>query len=172
MIVDLCCGIGRFKSPDEEVISIDINRKTKPTIIADIRHLPLRPKLKPRLCHASPPCKYVSKARRWGVHNGGWSPKGIAESLKLIAACYEAFAYLDADTCTLEQPRGIEDILGVKVQFKYDKSPDAYHRNCTANFYTNNLSLKRAVIPQDVRQKILNAVSNPELLACKTEGKP
>lgn len=155
LIIDLCCGIGRF--PGENVVSVDIDRKTKPTIIADIRYLPLKPKLRPKVCHASPPCTYISKARRWGVHNGGWSPKGIAESLRLIAACYEAFYYLDADFCTLEQPRGIEDILGYKVQFKYDKSPDAYHRNCTTNFYCSSLGLKRAVIPQNIQRLILVA---------------
>jgi len=179
MIIDLCCGIGRWQT-GEEVIKIDIQRKVKPDIIADIRYLPLKPALKPRLkvkpdiiadirylplkpalkprlVHASPPCKYVSKARRWGVHNGGWNPKGIAESLRLIASCYDAFAYLEPENCTVEQPRGIEDILGHKVQFKYDKGKDK--RNCTTNFYSNNLSLKRAVIPQNIRQSILEAIS-------------
>ena len=155
MLIDLCCGIGRWKT-DEEVIKIDIQRKCKPDIIADIRFLPLRPGLKPRLCHASPPCKYVSKARRWAVHNGGWNPKGIAESLRLIASCYEAFAYLEPETCTVEQPRGIEDILGYKVQFTYLKGTDL--RNCTTNFYSNNKSLRRAVIPQNVRQSILKSI--------------
>lgn len=162
MIIDLCSGIGRFESPNEEVISIDIDRRTKPTILADIRYLPLKPKIRPRLCHASPPCKYISKSRRWGVHNGGWSPIGIAESLRLIAACYDAFDYLDADNCSLEQPAGIEDILGYKVQFKYDKGADSYHRNCTANFYLSSLAMKRAIIPQDVRQKLLVSVSSQE----------
>ena len=167
MIIDLCSGLGRWPTK-EEVIRIDIQRKTKPTIIADIKHLPLRPGLKPRLCHSSPPCKYISKARRWGVHNGGWNPKGIAESLRLIAASYDAFAYLEAENCTVEQPRGIEDILGVKVQFKYDKGKDKDHRNCTTNFYTNNHSLKRAIIPQDVRQQILNSIDCPrQVVACE-----
>jgi hypothetical protein len=132
MIIDICSGKGRF--PGENVISIDIDRKTKPTIIADVRALPLRKALRPRLCHASPPCLYVSKARRW---RWGWNPKGIAESLKLIAACYEAFAYLEAETCTLEQPAGLEDLLGIKVSFRYDKGDI---RNATTNFYSNNKS--------------------------------
>lgn len=84
MIIDLCSGIGRFESSTEEVISIDINPETKPTICADIHHLPLRPGLKPRLVWASPTCSYVSKARRWAT---GYNPKGIAESFRLIAAC-------------------------------------------------------------------------------------
>ena len=154
MIIDLFCGIGRFQSPNEDVISIDIQRKVKPTIIADIRYLPLRQGLKPRLCHASPPCKYVSKAKRW-AH--GWNPKGVAESFRLIASCYEAFSYLEAKTCTLEQPAGLEDLLGFKVQFKYDKYDLG---KCTTNFYSNNKSLKRAIIPQDVRQRILGTLNS------------
>lgn len=148
MIIDLCSGIGRFET-NEEVIRIDINPETKPDIVADIRYLPLRPGLKPRLLHVSPPCEYVSKARRWAW---GWNPKGIAESLTLIAAAYEAFAYLEAETCSLENPVGLEDILGDKIQFKYDKYDI---KNTTTNFYLNKKSQRRAVIPQDVRQQIL-----------------
>ncbi len=149
MIIDLCCGIGRFKSPDEEVITIDFDPKTKPDIVADIRYLPLRPGLRPRHCHASPPCTYFSKARRWRY---GWNPKGVAESLRLIAACYDAFAYLEAENCSLENPQAIEEILGHKLKFKYDK---ADIKNATTNFYLNKKALKRAVIPEDVRQQVL-----------------
>ena len=149
MMIDLCCGIGRFKGDD--IISIDIDPKTKPTICADIRHLPLKPGLAPEHCHASPPCTYFSKARRWAW---GWHPKGISESLKLVAACYEAFDYLKAKNCSLELPKGLEDILGSKIQFKYDKYDI---KNTTTNFYLNKKSLKRAIIPQDVRQQILEA---------------
>jgi len=147
MIVDLCSGIGRFAAKD--VISIDHDRKTKPTIVADIRHLPLRPDLEPDLCHASPPCKYVSKARRW---RWGWNPQGVAETFRLLAACYDAFAYLGAKKCTLEQPAGLEDLLGTKFQFNYDK---ADIRNATTNFYSNMKSLRRAVIPQEIRGYLL-----------------
>lgn len=148
LIIDLCCGLGRF--PGSNVVSIDIQKRLKPTICADIRFLPLRPNLKPKLVHASPPCKYVSKARRWRY---GWNPQGVAESFKLLASCYEAFAYLDGQTCTLEQPAGLEDLLGTKVSFKYDKGD---LKNCTTNFYSNNKSLRRAKIPKDIRQKILD----------------
>lgn len=148
MIIDLCSGIGRFQS-SEEVIRIDIDPSVKPDIVADIRYLPLRPGLKPRLAHASPPCTYVSKARRWAY---GWNPQGTAEGLKLVAACYEAFAYLEAETCSLENPAGLEDILGDKIQFKYDKYDI---KNATTNFYLNKKAQKRAEIPQDVRQQIL-----------------
>ena len=145
MNIDLCSGIGRW---DQETIAIDFDARTKPTIIADIRFLPLRPGLGGHL-RASPPCTYVSKARRWGI---GWNPKGIAESLRLIAACYEAAAYLGSDTFCLENPAGLEDILGRKLKFRYDK---ADIRNATTNFYLNTKGLKRSVIPQDVRKQLI-----------------
>ena len=149
MIIDLCSGIGRFDN--DNVISIDFDPKTKPTICADIRHLPLKKGLAPDYCHASPPCTYFSKARRWGT---GWNPEGIAKSLELVSACYRAFAYLEAKKCSLELPRGFQDILGHRIQFKYDKYDI---KNTTTNFYLNRKSLKRAIIPQDVRQQILEA---------------
>lgn len=152
LIIELCCGLGRFERPGADIISIDIDRKVKPTILADIRHLPLRPDLRPDLLHASPPCTYISKARRWGI---GWNPLGIAETFRLYAACYEAAYYLNAKNFTLEQPRGLEDLLGTKVQFKYDKTD---LKNCTTNFYSNNKGLKRALIPYDVRQTLLAAL--------------
>ena len=153
MIVDICSGKGRWET-GEEVISIDVQKRLKPTICADVRFLPLRPGLKPRLVHASPPCKYISKARRWGM---GWNPKGVAESFRLLAACFDAFVYLEAETCTIEQPAGLEDLMGTKITFKYDKGD---LRNCTTNFYSNNKSLRRAMIPQDVRQSILGAIDD------------
>jgi hypothetical protein len=149
MIIDLCSGNGRW--PDDDVIRIDMDRRTRPTILADIRYLPLRPGLKPKLVHASPPCLYVSKARRW---RWGWNPKGVAESFRLLAACYDAFDYLEGQTCTLEQPAGLSDLLGHKITFRYNK---ADIKNATTNFYSNNKSLKRAMIPQEVRQRILEA---------------
>ena len=127
MIIDLCCGQGRFESDNEEVISIDINPETKPTICADIKHLPLRPNLKPRFVHASPTCTYFSKARRWGY---GWNPQGIAESLELVAACFRAFAYLGAENCSLEKsgrpgrysrPQGEIQIRQIRYQERHNQ---------------------------------------------------
>lgn len=152
MIIDLCCGQGRF--PGEEVISIDFDKKHKPTIQADIRHLPLKSKIKPKLLHASPPCTYISKARRW---RWGYNLQGIAESFKLIASCYEAALYLEAQNFSLEQPAGLEEYLGRKVTFRYPKYDI---KTCKTNFYLSWKATKRAIIPQDVRQKILQEITN------------
>lgn len=151
LIIDLCCGIGRFENEDYETIRIDIDPSTKPDIVADINYLPLKPGLRPKHCHASPPCTYFSKARRWGY---GWNAKGTAESLRLLASCYDAFEYLNAENCSIENPAGLEDILGHKIQFKYDKYDI---KNAKTNFYLNKKAQKRAVIPQDVRNQVLEA---------------
>jgi len=151
MIIDLCCGIGRF--PGIDTVSIDFDPKTKPTIIADISLLPLRPKLRPKLCHASPPCKYFSyaRARRYGYHE-----VGIADSLRLVASCFDAFYYLEAKNWTLENPYGVlRRIMPSDIEVSYE----AYdYTNKRTNFWSNMRSLKRSIIPQDVRQRILGEV--------------
>lgn len=151
LIVDLFCGLGRF--PGSNVVSIDIQKRLKPTICADIRFLPLRPNLKPKLVHASPPCKYFSYARLGcGL---GYDEKGLAESFRLVAACFDAFAHLQPQTWTLENPIGVlNKILPTKIEITY--SAHDFHRKKT-NFWSNNRSLKRSLIPQDIRQKILDA---------------
>ena len=82
----------------------------------------------------------------------GWHPEGIAQSLELMAACYRAFAYLGAENCSLESPQALEQILGKRIKFKYDKSD---HKNCTTNFYLKKKALNRSIIPQDVRQLLI-----------------
>ena len=155
MIIDLCCGIGRFEKPGEMVVSIDFNPVTKPTIIADIKALPLREGLKPDLCHASPPCKYFSIARQ-RVY--GHDHIGIAESLELVASCFKAFHHLKAKNWTLENPLGFLSRLMNETRISYEVHD---YTDKKTRFYTNMKSLKRSIIPQDVRQRILE-----EALGC------
>jgi site-specific DNA-cytosine methylase len=154
LIIDLCCGIGRFS---ENAISIDINRKCKPTIIADIRYLPLKPSLKPKLVHASPPCTYFSNIRN--CHGWGYNYPGIAESFELVAACFRAFDYLEPKMWTLENPAGgiLSRIMPTMIETEYS----AYDMPCKkTHFWTNRKdAMMRAMIPQDVRQKILEVAS-------------
>jgi site-specific DNA-cytosine methylase len=151
LIIDLCCGIGRF--PGLNVVSIDIDPKTHPTIIADVNYLPLRERLKPALVHASPPCKYLSHAH---ARRYGYDPQGIAESLRLVAACFDAFNYLRAVNWTLENPFGVlRRIMPTDIETEYE-AHDYKHKK--TNFWSNMRSLKRALIPLDVRQRILEEV--------------
>jgi site-specific DNA-cytosine methylase len=156
LVIDLCCGLGRF--PGSNVISIDWDRKVKPTIVADIRFLPLRPKLRPKLCHASPPCKYFSLAR---ARRYGYDEKGIADSLRLVAACFDAFDYLEPRTWTLENPVGLlKRIMPSEITIIY-QAADYKHK--PTNFWSNNRALRRAIIPQDIRQRILKAADEREI---------
>jgi hypothetical protein len=150
LIVELCSGAGRFPG-DHNVISIDVNRKVKPTIIADIRYLPLRAGLKPKLCHASPSCKYFTYAR---IRKYGYCEDGIAESLRLVAACFDAFVYLEAQTWTLENPNGLlSRICHPSVRTSY---PAYDIVNKKTWFWSNRTdAIKRAMIPKEVRQKLL-----------------
>lgn len=156
LIIDLCCGLGRF--PGNNVVSIDIDRKVKPTIIADIRYLPLKPKLKPKLCHASPPCRYFSSAR---ARRYGYDEKGIAESLRIVAACFDAFDYLEPEMWTLENPRGfLNRLLPGEIAINYHAA-DYLHK--PTNFFSNRRSLRRALIPMDIRQKILDVAEDKKV---------
>ena len=149
MIIDLCSGLGRFESLDQEVISIDIDPKTKPTICADIRYLPLIPKLKPDHVHASPPCTYFSIARQ---RSHGLDMKGISESLEIVSACFAAFDYLEAKHWTLENPLGFLSRLLNETTIKY-KVYDYEHKR--TSFYSDKKGLKRAMLPLDIRQKLI-----------------
>ena len=67
LCVDLCSGLGGFSSafrdsPDWEVITVDIERRFKPTICADVMTLPLREDFKADVGLASPPCDKMSIA--------------------------------------------------------------------------------------------------------------
>lgn len=153
MIVDLCSGLGRWESAKQDVISIDLDPKTKPTIVADIRYLPLKQGLKPNYVHASPPCKYFSFARA----PEGINYEGIAESLRLVASCFDAFDYLEAENWTLENPIGwlyklFNQTMIVYSAYDLDKK--------RTYFYSNNRSLARSIIPQDVRNRILELIEN------------
>jgi len=147
MIIDLCCGIGRFEGDD--VISIDIDPKTKPTICADIRHLPLRKGIKPDHVHASPPCTYFSIARR----PLGLDMEGIAESLEIVAACFHAIDWLEAKYWTLENPVGYLGTILNQKKIHY-KAGEYEHK--ATHFWSDKRGHTRAIIPQDVRQQILN----------------
>lgn len=153
MIIDLFCGIGRFEREGVTIVSIDFDPKTKPTILADIRFLPLRARIRPDLVHASPPCTYFSYAR---LGSGwGYNYKGIGESLELVAACFKAYDYLDAKYWTLENPLGYLGKLLNQVKITYSVAD--YDKKAT-HFWSNMRGLRRSIIPQDVRQRILDEV--------------
>src|SRR6266487_779987 len=157
MIIDLCCGQGKWS---EETVSIDIDKKVRPTIQADIRYLPLRKGIRPKLVHASPPCKYLTMAR---AHVYGYDEKGIADSLRIVAACFDAFDWLEPKMWTLENPtNGVLRRVLPKPSVKTNYQVYDYAHKPTS-FWSNERSLKRAMIPQYVKDQILSVANgNPE----------
>jgi len=115
LCIDLCSGLGgfsqAFKEANWEVITIDVLRKFKPTIIADVRYLPLRDNLEPDVLLASPPCQYFSLACCQ------FPRKGIQDALQLVGACFEAVARLKPIKWLIENPRArLRHIIGKPKQ--------------------------------------------------------
>lgn len=158
MIIELFSGLGRFET-DEDVICIGIQRETRPTICADVRFLPLRPALKPRLLHGSPPCKYFSYARLVISRKRSvelYEPEGIADSLRLVAAFFDAVGYLEPASWTLENPLSLLGKFLNESLISYEAGDYKHKRT---NFWSNSRSLKRAIIPKDVRNRLLELAS-------------
>ena len=155
MRLDLCSGIGIW---DSDTIRVDIDPKVKPDIVADIRTLKFPPGTNFEHIHASIPCTYISRARRW---RWGWNPLGIAETFRLAAAAFDIFASY-GQSYSFEWPAGFEDFLGKKVSFTYDKSDI---RNATTNFYLGRKALRRAEIPSEIRRSITEILNSQAILS-------
>ena len=116
LIFDLCSGLEGFSQafiddPKYEVITIELDKKFKPTICADIRYLPLKANLKPKAILASPPCNHFSFACLQ------FPRVGVKLALEIVGACFEAVAYLKPDKWIIENPRGrLRHILGKPKQ--------------------------------------------------------
>lgn len=105
LCIDLCSGKGGFsqafkKTSDWEVITLDIERKFKPSIIADVRYLPFKKGLEPDVLLASPPCE------RFSVACHSWPRIGIKLAMELVGAVFEAVAYLKPKHWLVENPMG------------------------------------------------------------------
>jgi hypothetical protein len=102
LCIELCCGKkGMAKAfTDYEVISIDIDKKFKPTIQADVNYLPLKKKLGPAALLMSPECGNFT------LMSNQWPKNGIKEALTLVGACLEAVNHLQPKKWLMENPKG------------------------------------------------------------------
>lgn len=105
LCVDLCSGLGGFsqafkESQGWEVVAVDIERKFKPTVCADVRFLPLRDNLEPDVLLASPPCE------RFSIACHTWPKVGLMKAMELVGACFEAVARLKPKEWMIENPMG------------------------------------------------------------------
>lgn len=155
LVIDLCSGYGgATQAFDCDVIKIDINRKVKPTIQADVRSLPLRPNLIPKLLWMSPPCTYFSLA----VPH--FPRIGIKEDMHIIGACLESIPYLNPKIWVMENPKGrLRWFLKPSHTIEFDNKGEYQHKK--TDLWTNNpRALKRAFIPKDISMKILEFVND------------
>jgi hypothetical protein len=105
LCIDLCSGKGGIsqafdKEPNWFVVRVDVERKFKPTIIADVCHLPLKQNLQPEIMLAGPSCE------RFSVACHSWPRIGIKKAMELVGACFEAVAYLKPKHWLIENPMG------------------------------------------------------------------
>lgn len=113
-LLDLCCGkkgaSKEFEKAGWDIVTVDINPKFNPTIIADINNLHLESPGEYDLIWASPVCTDYSKAHlpiSWKC-NGGVR---TVPDMRLFLNCYRIIRYL--------KPRWwvIENVLGAKPYF-------------------------------------------------------
>ena len=128
LVVDLFSGTGAatkaFKDRGHKVITVDIDPKLRPDIVADIRHFPLR-NLKPDFVWASPPCTEFSRRDQRGLFPNEPHPD---LGLQLVAAACDAIAGLDPTYWCIENVRGAKPYLGrptkkVKAWYLWGRFP-------------------------------------------------
>lgn len=126
LVIDLCAGLGGFSQafkddPDYEVVTVELNKKQKPTVCADVRYLPFKKGIEPVALLASPPCNHFSLACLQ------FPRVGVKQALEVVGACFEAVAWLKPKRWIIENPRGrLRGIIGKPPQTirysDYDKN--------------------------------------------------
>lgn len=114
-MVDLFSGLGgasaAMRRRGWRVVTVELEADFRPTLVADVRRLPLRGGLRPDLLWASPPCtEFTRSFLPW--MRGKYPPP----SLELVAATYVAVDWLKPRFWVLENVRGARSFLGVAKQ--------------------------------------------------------
>lgn len=105
LCIDLCAGMGGFSSAfknaeDWEVVTVELDKRFKPTICADVKHLPLKENLQPDCMLMGPPCE------RNSIACSQWPKKGIGLAFEVVGACLEAVVALKPKAWLMENPKG------------------------------------------------------------------
>jgi len=111
LCMDLCSGKGGFSQAfvqaGWQVITVDIEAKFKPTVIADITKIDWEQFKRdylhdesPDVLLESPPCE------RFSIACPQWPKLGIKKAMEIVGACLEAVVILKPKYWLLENPRG------------------------------------------------------------------
>ncbi len=112
-VLDLFSGLGGFSEPfrdrGHEVVTLDIDSKFKPDIVADVRNIRY-PSLSIAngfdVVLASPPCPPFSLAANRVYWPKGEPTKEVNEALGLVASTFRLIARISPEWWVLENPRG------------------------------------------------------------------
>jgi site-specific DNA-cytosine methylase len=138
LCIDLCSGLGGFSQafkddPEWEVVTMDIEPKFKPTIVADVNCLPFKKDLKPDALLMSPPCERFSRALPQFPY------PGIGKALSIVGACLEAVIWLKPKRWLLENPKGrLRWFIGKPPQtIRYSDHDLKYNQEKLTDFWGN-----------------------------------
>ena len=120
--LDLCSGLGGASQPALDrgwrVIRVDIDRRFKPDIVADVRSLPLRP-FRIDVLWASPPCQEFTKWRLPFIESRpvGWKPtlERMQAAVDLVMAVASAVKLLKPSWWIIENVMGACEWLSPKL---------------------------------------------------------
>ena len=114
----LCGASAAFKDAGWEVVTLDIDRRFRPTVQADYSLLPFRTGLKPEMVIAAPDCSCFSiMALRfhWKKTPHGLEPRDIrtVDAVRDTWELVDEIKRLDPEYAVIENPRGmVRHILG------------------------------------------------------------
>lgn len=158
-MIDLCAGLGGFSQafkddPNYEVITVELNKKQRPTICADVRYLPFKKGIEPVALLASPPCNHFSLACLQ------FPRVGVKQALEIVGACFEAVAWLKPKRWLIENPRGrLRAIIGKPPQtIRYSDFDQGMKMMKTTDFW-GNLMLPMVKHERRIRQS--RGISDP-----------
>lgn len=143
LCLDLCSGLGGFSQAfreheDWEVITVDINKKFKPSMVLDLidaveypdRHADFW-QLKPDVILASPPCE------RFSLAANSFPRQGIYTGMRVAGAVLEIIARMLPKGWIIENPKGrLRWFLGVP-NIKVRLSQFGYRTVKPTDFWTN-----------------------------------
>jgi len=168
-VLDLFSGLGgfsqAFRDRGHHVITVDIEKNFKPSVVADVRFLPIRGKFD--IILASPPCDEFSKASM------PWYD-GVVPDMTLLKATVQIIQELKPRFWVIENVRGaipyFEPYLGGYRQrcgsrYLWGNFPRFYcrHEKCYGKWRLPPSPMRKALrskIPYEISLKLCLAVEN------------
>lgn len=162
-MIDLFSGRGGasrvMRQRGWRVLSVDLDPRFRPDIIADVRQLPLRLGARPDLLWASPPCTEFSKL------DMPWSrPTAPEPSLACVEATYAAVHALRPRFWVLENVRGAIPYIGrptysaCPIFLWGDFPPLQYRRRPYKVKRRHDDPSYRAALPEDLSWAVASAI--------------